>query len=46
MRIGIFVGSTGTARDLETVIRQIVDAERDGFDSFWLAQILGADALT
>jgi F420-dependent oxidoreductase-like protein len=46
MRIGIFVGSTGTARDLETVIRQIVDAERDGFDSFWLAQILGVDTLT
>ncbi|MCH8206205.1 MAG: LLM class F420-dependent oxidoreductase [Chloroflexi bacterium] len=46
MRIGIFIGSLGAADDLEGQIQQVVDAERDGFDSLWSAQILGVDALT
>ena len=46
MRIGIFVGSTGADQDLEGMVQQIVDAENDGFDSFWLAQVRGVDALT
>ena len=46
MRIGIFVGTVGSAPDLEGQVRQVIEAEEDGFDSFWLAQILGVDALT
>ena len=46
MRIGIFVGSLGAAGDLEGQVDQIVDAEDDGFDSFWSAQVAGVDALT
>ena len=45
MRIGIFVGS-GAGQDLEGMVHQIVDAETDGFDSFWLAQVREVDALT
>ena len=46
MRIGIFIGSMGTAHDLDGQVRQVVAAEDDGFDSFWAAQVLGVDALT
>ena len=46
MRIGLFVGSVGAAQDLNGQVQQIADAEADGFDSFWSAQILGVDALT
>jgi len=46
MRLGIFVGSTGATTTLEDQIQQIVDAENDGFDSFWSAQVMGVDALT
>ena len=46
MRIGIFVGSMGSAPDLEGQVQQVVNAERDGFDSFWSAQVMGMDALT
>ena len=46
MRIGLFIGSLGAADSLEGQIQQVVDAERDGFDSLWSAQILGVDALT
>lgn len=46
MRIGVFIGTVGAAPDLEGQVRQVVEAEEDGFDSFWSAQILGVDALT
>ena len=46
MRIGLFIGSLGAADSLEGQAQQVVDAERDGFDSIWSAQILGVDALT
>ncbi len=46
MRIGIFIGPVRVATDLERQVQQVVDAEQDGFDSFWSAQTLGIDALT
>ena len=46
MRIGIFIGSLGAADSLEGHVQQVVDAEKDGFDSLWSAQVLGVDALT
>ena len=41
MRYGIFAGDGNVTTLLETA-RQ---AEADGFDSFWLPQIFGVDAL-
>ena len=46
MRIGIFIGSIGAAANIEEQVQQVVAAEKDGFDSFWLAQVMGVDALT
>ena len=46
MRIGIFIGVVGSAPTLDGQVQQIVDAERDGFDSYWTPQMAGADALT
>lgn len=42
MRIGIFAGD-GTVQQLLDVATQV---EADGFDSFWLPQIFGSDALS
>jgi len=44
MRIGIhsFIEST----NLEGAIQQVVKAEKEGFDSFWFGQTLGADVMT
>lgn len=46
MRIGLFMGTTGALPTLEGQVQQAVDAERDGFDGYWIAQIAGADVLT
>ncbi len=46
MKIGIFIGSMGAATGLMGQVQQAVDAENDGFDSFWSAQVAGVDALT
>ncbi len=46
MRIGVFFGTIGSAQDLEGLVQQVVAAERDGFESFWAPQVMGADALT
>ena len=46
MRIGLFVGTLGSGETLEAQVQQIVDAERDGFDSFWVAQVARVDAMT
>jgi len=50
MRIGIHYGGAASIESqLQSVdehVQRVVDAEEDGFDSIWLAQIFGADALT
>ncbi len=50
MRIGInYGGVAGIEAQIQSVdehVQRVVDAEEDGFDSIWLAQIFGADALT
>lgn len=38
MRIGLFIGSTGSAPTVAGQIQQVVQAELDGFDSFWFSQ--------
>jgi F420-dependent oxidoreductase-like protein len=43
MRVGLFFPETGS---IESLVQQVVDAERDGFDTVWFSQIFGADALT
>lgn len=42
MRIGIFASDD----NLTTLVERAVQAEADGFDSFWLPQIFGVDALS
>ncbi len=44
MRIGI--NATGAVRTLDELVAAAADAEAAGFDSFWIAQIFGLDALT
>jgi len=44
MRIGI--NGTGSLSTLDELIAAAARAEADGFDSFWIAQIFGMDALT
>ncbi len=47
VKLGLFIGSTGSAPTLEGQVQQVVDAERDGFHSFWFAQAPGLmDVLT
>jgi F420-dependent oxidoreductase-like protein len=48
MRIGIITGARREMSDLHAVINEVVQAEADGFDSFWFPQIStgGFDALT
>jgi F420-dependent oxidoreductase-like protein len=46
MRIGIFIGVVGSAPTLEGQVQQVVEAESDGFDSYWTPQVAGTDALT
>ena len=46
MRIGIFIGVVGSAPTLEGQVQQVVEAEADGFDSYWTPQVAGTDALT
>ena len=46
MRIGLFVGALELMRDVAERLQRISDAERDGFDSYWLPQHFGADMLT
>src|ERR1700712_895772 len=42
MRIGIFASDA----NLSTLVDRAKEAEADGFDSFWLPQIFGVDALS
>ena len=46
MKIGLFIGTMGAADTLQGQVRQPAEAEADGFDSFWTAQVAGVDALT
>lgn len=46
MRIGLFVGALELMRDVAERLNRISDAEREGFDSYWLPQHFGADMLT
>jgi len=45
MRIGIFIGVVGSAPTLNGQVQQVVEAESDGFDSYWTPSG-GSDALT
>ncbi len=47
MRIGVGIGgSFGQIAGLDGQLREIEDAERDGFDAVWVPHIRGWDALT
>ena len=46
MRIGLFIGAAGPPGSLGEQVQQVVDAERNGFDSVWFAQVSGFDVLT
>lgn len=46
MNIGLFVGATATDKiGLTDLVQQGIKAEEEGFDSFWLPNIRGHDAL-
>ena len=50
MRIGLNYGGIASIeariQSVDEHVQRVVDAEEDGFDSIWIAQIFGADALT
>ena len=48
MSIGMKIGinGTGSLATLDQLVEAVRRAEADGFDSFWIAQIFGLDALT
>ena len=46
MRIGIFAGATpGIGNGLEDIVNFTRDAEQRGFDSIWMANVFGLDAV-
>jgi F420-dependent oxidoreductase-like protein len=45
MRIGMMHGDDGS-RTLEQQVQQLVDEEKEGFDSAWFGQIFGGDMMT
>ena len=46
MRIGIFGGGVTATADIDAVVQDVQQAEAQGFDSYWVPQIFGYDALT
>lgn len=46
MKLGLFVGALPTSLTVHEQIRDIVAAEREGFDSYWFAQTGETDVLT
>ena len=46
MRIGLFIGTMGAADSVQGQAQQAVEAESDGFETLWTAQVAGVDALT
>ena len=46
MRIGLFAGATpGIGNSLEDIVNFTKDAEQRGFDSIWMANVFGLDAV-
>ena len=39
MRIGLFIGTMGAADTLQGQVQQAAEAEADGFEGFWTAQV-------
>ena len=46
MRLGLFIGAVPTGLTLAEQVKQIIEAEKSGLDSFWLAQTSETDVLT
>ncbi len=46
MKLGLFVGALRTGRTVQEQVQDVVEAERRGFDSYWLAQNGETDVLT
>ncbi len=46
MRIGIMAGATGGDDSLDGLVRSAKDFEKRGFDTMWMANIFGIDAIT
>ena len=46
MRLGLFIGAVPTGLTLNEQVKQIIEAEKSGLDSFWLAQTGESDVLT
>jgi F420-dependent oxidoreductase-like protein len=46
LRLGLFIGASGAPWDIFGQVNEVVRAEKDGYDSFWFAQVAGLDALT
>jgi F420-dependent oxidoreductase-like protein len=46
MRIGIFAGDVSGDGAIDKIVASATEAAEQGFPSFWLPQIFGADALT
>ena len=46
MRLGLFIGAVPTGLTLTEQVKQIIEAEKSGLDSFWLAQTGESDVLT
>jgi 5,10-methylenetetrahydromethanopterin reductase len=46
LRLGLFIGASGAPWDIFGQVEEVVRAEKDGYDSFWFAQVSGLDALT
>ena len=46
MRLGLFIGAVPTGLTLAEQVTQIIEAEKSGLDSFWLAQTGETDVLT
>ena len=46
MKIGLMSGAEGGAGSIDALVEDARSAESQGFDSFWLANIFGFDAIT
>ncbi|MGH9273580.1 MAG: LLM class F420-dependent oxidoreductase [Acidimicrobiales bacterium] len=46
MRIGIFAGESASSGTIDDIVHAAHTAAAEGFSSFWLPQIFGADAIT
>lgn len=46
MKIGLFFGSGIGVPTISALVDEMVQAEEEGFDSFWLAQIFGPEVLS